>query len=488
MNAARTTIQRRLVTLMMVTSTAVVVLTGVAMILYDSVSFRRNMLAGVGTRAAILSANSTAALTFDNPEDAKHVLAALKSDSHTIAAALYDTEGRVFATYPATPRSGAVPGHAPAPGSRFDRSSAFVAQPVLDEGRVLGTIFIRSDLEVLWARQRMFALVVALATLGSLAVAFALSTWLQRQITKPIRALGETARSVSERKDYSLRATVTSADEVGVLTNAFNDMLHEIERRDLAIRQLNTDLERRVAARTVELEATNRELEAFTYSVSHDLRAPVRHIAGFSDLLEKKAQASLDETGRRYLANIADSAKRMGNLIDDLLMFSRMARSELQATPVPLDKLVGEVIKELEPELRHRTVRWRIGALPMVHADPAMLRLVLTNLVSNAVKYTGPRAEAEIEIGAEHKDGECVVSVRDNGVGFDMAYASKLFGVFQRLHGADEFEGTGIGLANVRRIVHRHGGRTWAEGQVGHGATFYISLPEASPTEIAEAA
>jgi light-regulated signal transduction histidine kinase (bacteriophytochrome) len=255
-------------------------------------------------------------------------------------------------------------------------------------------------------------------------------------------------------------------------------MLHEIQRRDLEIRQLNSDLERRVAGRTAELEATNRELEAFTYSVSHDLRAPVRHVAGFCELLEKRSSATMDDIGRRYLGNIADAAKRMGALIDDLLLFSRMGRSELQSSRVSLESLLAEVIRELEPETQGRNVVWKIGSLPEVQADPSMLRVVLTNLVANALKYTGPRPEARIEIGAEVRDSEIVVSVRDNGVGFDMAYHSKLFGVFQRLHSAEEFEGTGIGLANVRRIVHRHGGKTWAEGQVDHGATFFFSLPE----------
>jgi signal transduction histidine kinase len=474
----RTSIQRRLVALTMLTSTAVLILTGAALIIYDAVSFRRTLVAALNTRAAILAVNSSAALDFDNPEDASQVLAALKTDPHAVAAALYDARGRLFASYPEVPPSGAIPATPLATGARFEENSLVVFQPILDQGRKLGTICLRSDLRVLRARQRIYVLVVLLAIIGSMGVAFALSSWLQRSITRPIQALALAARRVSEDKDYSIRAEVTSLDELGVLTNAFNEMLNEIQRRDLEIRQLNTDLERRVAIRTAELEATNRELEAFTYSVSHDLRAPVRHVAGFADLLEKKAHAVLDDIGRRYLNNIADSAKRMGNLIDDLLMFSRMARSELQATRVSLDKLLGEVIRELEPELKGRKVDWQIGALPTVQADPAMLRLVLTNLVSNAVKYTSPRPEARIEIRAEEQDGETVVSVRDNGVGFDMEYLPKLFGVFQRLHAAEEFEGTGIGLANVRRIVYRHGGRTWAEGQVDHGATFYFSLPE----------
>jgi signal transduction histidine kinase len=476
-NGSRATIRRKLVTLTMLTSTVALVLAGGAIILYNAKSFRTSLVAGMNTRAAILAANSTAALVFDNPEDAKQVLAALKSDPRTVAAALYDAHGRLFASYPAKPPKDAIPPTPLPEGNLFESSSIVVTQPVMVEGRKLGTISVRSDLRQLWSRQRMDAFVVLLAVLASLGVTFALSTWLQRGITRPIKALGEAARRVSEERDYSVRAEVMSRDEVGVLTQAFNGMLQEIQGRDREIRKLNADLERRVALRTAELESTNRELEAFTYSVSHDLRAPVRHISGFSDLLLRRSGAQLDELGTRYVNNIVESAGRMGNLIDDLLSFSRMGRQELQATTLELDQLVAEVIHDLEPETQGRTIHWQVGELPVVHADPAMLRQVLTNLLSNAVKYSAPRAEARIEVSAEDVAGETIVSVRDNGVGFEMAYVAKLFGVFQRLHGADEFEGTGIGLANVRRIVHRHGGRTWAEGEVDRGATFHFSLP-----------
>jgi light-regulated signal transduction histidine kinase (bacteriophytochrome) len=225
-----------------------------------------------------------------------------------------------------------------------------------------------------------------------------------------------------------------------------------------------------------ELEEKNRELEAFSYSVSHDLRAPLRHIDGFADLLLQHAGSTLDEKGQRYLETISDSAKSMGQLIDDLLIFSRMGRTELQKTIVDLNKLIEDVRRSLEPETAGRDIEWDVAPLPAVHADPAMLRLVLTNLLSNAVKYTRPRTRAHIEIGVIEEDREVALFVRDNGVGFDMEYGQKLFGVFQRLHSSDDFEGTGIGLANVRRIIHRHGGRTWAEGKVGEGATFWVSL------------
>jgi K+-sensing histidine kinase KdpD len=240
------------------------------------------------------------------------------------------------------------------------------------------------------------------------------------------------------------------------------------------LRKLNADLERR----GVELEASNKELEAFAYSTSHDLRAPLRHVVGYTELLQKSAYSALDEKSRRYVAMVLESAKKMGDLIDDLLAFSRIGRAETRNMLVNLGDLVREVSKEIEGEAQGRKIVWKIGALPSLHGDRSMLRLALVNLLSNAVKFTRTRPQAEIEIGcADTKEGEVVVFVRDNGVGFDMKYANKLFGVFQRLHSLEAFEGTGIGLATVQRIVARHGGRVWAEGVVNGGATFYFSAP-----------
>jgi light-regulated signal transduction histidine kinase (bacteriophytochrome) len=251
----------------------------------------------------------------------------------------------------------------------------------------------------------------------------------------------------------------------------------ERKQREEEIRQLNTALEHRAT----QLEAANRELEAFSYSVSHDLRAPLRHIDGFANLLRKQSESRLDEQGRRFLTTISESARRMGRLIDDLLSFSRMGRAHMQLATVDQDALVATVIREGRYPAN---VEWQIAPLPLVQGDHAMLRQVWSNLIDNAVKYSGKVAQPRVEIGSrtEAATGENIFLVRDNGAGFDMRYANKLFGVFQRLHGATEFEGTGIGLANVRRVVSRHGGRTWAESEPGRGATFYFSIPNNPPS------
>jgi signal transduction histidine kinase len=263
------------------------------------------------------------------------------------------------------------------------------------------------------------------------------------------------------------------------LRQARDNLQVEVEQRrhrEDEIRKLNQELGKRAA----ELEATNKELESFAYSVSHDLRAPLRHMVGYSELLQRQASSLLDEKSHRFIRTILDSAKRMGNLIDDLLAFSRIGRAETKKTEVDLEQLVKEVVAEIGQDTKSRDIAWKIGALPVCYGDRSMLRLVVVNLVSNAVKFTRMRRPAEIEIGCvDRNKKEVEVFVRDNGAGFDMQYVNKLFGVFQRLHLPEQFEGTGIGLATVQRIIHRHGGKVRGEGAVDQGATFYFSLPKA---------
>ena len=252
--------------------------------------------------------------------------------------------------------------------------------------------------------------------------------------------------------------------------------LEQRKHREDEIRQLNRELARQAA----DLEASNKELESFAYSVSHDLRAPLRHVVGYAELLQRQASSSLDDKSRRFMQTILESAKRMGNLIDDLLGFSRIGRAETKKAAVNLEQLVREVVAELRQETNGRDIDWKIGALPMCYGDRSMLKIVLVNLVSNAVKFTRLQSRAEIQIGCNGgKESQVEVFVRDNGAGFDMQYVNKLFGVFQRLHCPEEFEGTGIGLATAQRIIHRHGGQMRAEGAVDQGASFYFSLPKA---------
>ena len=326
--------------------------------------------------------------------------------------------------------------------------------------------------------QRMSVIALVVVVLSAVGIRI-----VSARITTPLHALTLASEAIAAG-NYGSRVAIRRRDELGRLSVAFNAMAQQVE-------GAHRDLEERVQQRTAkleeatvllkrhveELDAVNRELESFSYSVSHDLRAPLRHITGFAMMLRESASSTLDAEGQRYLKTIVDAASRMGRLIDDLLAFSRVGRTQLASSPVDLNRLVQEARQEVSADIDGRAVSWRVQNLPIVKGDPGLLRLVFVNLLSNALKYSAKSPRIEIEVGVLPERDGTVLFVRDNGVGFDMQYAYNLFGVFQRLHSNDDFEGTGLGLANVRRIVMRHGGRTWAEGAIDRGATFYISLP-----------
>jgi len=348
---------------------------------------------------------------------------------------------------------------------------------IVFQGKLIGTVYILCDLQEMNDRIVRYAGIVAVVLSVSLMAAFLLLMTFQRAATRPILQLAETARIVSREKNYSVRAPSTeSHDEVGLLIESFNEMLIQIQKSDAALQTSQEALEQRVAQRTAELDATNKELEAFTYSVAHDLRAPLRHIQGFSNLLMESFGPQLEPEAQKHLQRIGEGTQQMGRLIDDLLSLARIGRQEPRLQATGLNSLVQEVLRDLKTETEGRDIQWQVGDLPFVDCDPGLMKQVFYNLLSNAAKYTRPRKPAVIDIGQMSVEGQPVNFVRDNGVGFNMKHANKLFGVFQRLHRKEDFEGTGVGLATVQRIIHKHGGRIWAEAEIDKGATFFFSL------------
>ena len=484
-------IKRKLTAILVVISGLVLLLTSAAFAGYQYWSLRQTTRDALSVRGRIIAANSTASLAFSNEADARELLSALRADPHIVAAVLYDKVGHVFAAYPADVAGNAVPA-APGPdGYRFERGRLIGFQPVEEAGsQRLGTLYLASDLEAVYDTLRL-SVVIGLAVMGvALLAAYLLSMVLQGTISQPILALAETAKAVSTRQDYSVRAPKLGEDELGALTDAFNQMLGRIEDQKDELQRHAADLERRVETRTHELQerneslrrnaaellAANTELDAFAYSVSHDLRAPLRSIDGFSQVLLEDYAAQLDEAGRESLHRVRAASQRMGTLIDDLLKLARVTRAEMRTEDVDLSGMARDIASELQRAAPERQVEFAIAAGLKARGDARLLRVALDNLLRNSWKYTAKQPGPRVEFGSVEANGGQAFMVRDNGAGFDMKYADKLFGVFQRLHSAADFEGTGIGLATVRRIITRHGGRIWAEGAVDQGATFYFTL------------
>lgn len=484
-------IQKKLTWMSMLASSSAMLLACAAFVLFEIVTFRTGMVRVLGIRAQIIGSNSVSSLMFFDPRSAEATLAALKADPHTISAGLYDRDGKLFASY-RRERSSPYPAlpqvvHALNSSYQFDKRQLLLFRDIVFEGERLGTVYIQSDLEEVHARLVEFALIGAGVLIASLVLAFLLSAKLQKPISETVLHLAATARRISSHKDYSVRATPSgSGDELALLTVTFNEMLSQIQQHDETLERERREVEMRVQERTAELQAANKELEAFTYSVSHDLRAPLRHIDGFSKLLVEEHGAELSEDARTYLGYVREGTREMSQLVDDLLNLARVGRKALTIHATGLNALVGEVIAGLKTANPARAIEWRIEPLPSIDCDPSLMKQVFVNLLSNAVKYTRPREVAVIEVGVTRQTEQSVIFVRDNGVGFNMKHADKLFGVFQRLHRQENFEGTGVGLAIVHRIIQKHGGRVWAEAELDRGATFYLMVA-ATPEQGVEA-
>jgi signal transduction histidine kinase len=498
-------LRKKLIGIVLLTTLAALIVALIAIIGYDLHLYREAWISDMSTQAELLGQTTAPAIAFDDPKVAKENIELLRLRPHMQAAAIYTARGTLFATYRRAGEQAAFPKSPEADGMRIDGSNMIVYKRIVSDGDMLGTVYLRSDYELYGRILDYLGIALAVIILAML-VALLMSAQLQRIVTGPILTIAGIAREVVQLGDYSRRAKKLSDDEVGVLVDSFNAMLTEIERRtgelevsntglarevaersraEQEILRLNAELEDRVHRRTAQLESANRELEAFSFSVSHDLRAPLRHIDGYAHMLQEDAVGRLNGDMQRYLDTIRDSARRMGALIDELLAFSRLGRQPLERTAIDMNVLVEHMLHEMHGG-RPNHSRVQVAALPSVHGDPALLRQVWINLLSNALKYSAKRGDAaEVEVSGEREGDVIRYRVRDNGVGFDMRYVDKLFGVFHRLHSQEEFEGTGVGLAIVQRIVTRHGGRVWADGELGRGATFTFELPAVhdQPTE-----
>ena len=471
-------IRKKLMRIMFLISGIVLLVTCLTFFVYEIYAFRKTTTEKLSTIGRIISANSTAALAFANAEDAKEILTALRAEPHIVAASLYNTDGSILSQYVSGSEINIFPNTPGAEGYKFAGSHLEGFQPVMLEDKQVGTLYLKSSLGEMYQRLRLYGAIVALVMLFSFILAFALSRIYQKNISEPILALADTATIISDKKDYSVRAQKKGNDELGLLTDAFNYMLVQIQDQNRALQEFAQNLEQKVWDRTVQLESANKELEAFSYSISHDLRAPLRAIVGFTAILEEDYGSKLDDEAKRVTGVIKSNTLKMGHLIDDLLTFSRLARQDLKKTRINTTEMANGVINEILSNNKNLNAKWIVHPMPDIHGDVTAMRHVWTNLISNAVKYSATKDQAIIEVGSDLKDGQTVFFVRDNGVGFDEKYKEKLFRVFQRLHSADEFEGTGVGLAIVEKIISKHGGNVWAEGEINKGACFYFSLPE----------
>src|SRR5215210_1826887 len=473
-------IRQKLMLIAMVTTGGALLLAGAALIYFNMARFRQEMASDLSTLADIVGQNCTAALSFHDEADARETLQALRSQSSIIAAAVYDIEGRLFAKY--DPRGRMSFPARPAKDSGFEPDALVVFRPVKLEGQTIGTVYLRSNLDALTSRVKVQALTVGAVFLASGIVALFLSSGLQRLISRPILDLAETARTVSDRKDFSIRAAKRSSDELGHLVDAFNEMLVQIQERDTELQRAKPELERR----NEELHQSNKELDDFAYIASHDLKEPLRGIHNFSNFLIEDYSDKLDDEGRSKLETLMRLTRRMETLIDSLLHFSRLGRVDLAIDRVDLNDIVAEVAESLAITLKETGVELRVPRpLPTVLCDRARVGEIFYNLVVNGIKYND-KPEKWVEIGvmesaggprAKTRDTPPVFYVRDNGIGIPEKHHDAVFRIFKRLHGRDKFGGgTGAGLTIVKKIVERHNGRIWVDSTVGEGTAIHFTL------------
>jgi signal transduction histidine kinase len=454
-------------------------------LVFDAYSFRKNLTSSLQTEAEILGSNSVSALLFNDSESATSTLSALHNAPPVLGAVIINSSGAPFATYRRDSASPVI-GPLPMPSGRSimhwsHGNQILLGNQIRFQGKTLGTVYILAETSEITQRIRRYIVIASLILLVCLGAALILTASMRRVIAEPVVGLAGVAQTVTRNKDYSLRAPMPADnDEVAVLVRSFNEMLGQIQERDRALLASRDQLEERVHERTAELEAANKELEAFSYSVAHDLRGPLDSIGNTTYLLQTADWSGMDAPSRRIremLDILPVASRRMSALIDDLLNLSRSKSATLHLEPIDLSVIAAGIIDDLRSSQPQREVEVVIAPRLLTIADRGLMRVALSNLLGNAWKYTSRTPNARIEFRSRREDGSTTFFICDNGVGFDPQFRDRLFQPFQRLHTQEEFVGTGIGLATVARIVLRHGGKIWAESETGQGASFFFTIP-----------
>jgi signal transduction histidine kinase len=466
----------------MLVSGIALLLAYVSFLVYDLYSLRQELISSMATEANIMGANSVTALLFDDKQAAENTLSALRNAPQVRSALILRRDGSEFARYL---RSSAIDFQltnrlAPGEMERYWTKGRYIllGSRIQFQGAQVGTVYLVAETSDVARRAERFGLISAGMLLICFAIALLATSAVRHMVTDPLTGLAKTAQIVTRDRDYSVRAKIpASSDELAFLVQSFNEMLEQIQDRDRALEATRSDLERRVEERTAELSATNKELEAFSYSVAHDLRGPLQHINNIGFLLQHSSEG-LNAEGRMLIDRLLEGAKRMSGLIDDLLNLSRASSHPLHRTLIDLSEIAEATAARLQADSHGRQVNFKVAKGARVVADDGLMQVVFDNLLGNAWKYTSKQQSAEIEFGYTEDASGTVYYVRDNGAGFNPRYADRLFRPFQRLHSQSEFAGTGVGLATAYRIITRHGGKIWATGNVDQGAAFFFTVPD----------
>jgi signal transduction histidine kinase len=466
----------------MLVSGIALLLAYVSFLVYDLYSLRQELISSMATEANIMGANSVTALLFDDKQAAENTLSALRNAPQVRSALILRRDGSEFARYL---RSSAIDFQltnrlAPGEMERYWTKGRYIllGSRIQFQGAQVGTVYLVAETSDVARRAERFGLISAGMLLICFAIALLATSAVRHMVTDPLTGLAKTAQIVTRDRDYSVRAKIpASSDELAFLVQSFNEMLEQIQDRDRALEATRSDLERRVEERTAELSATNKELEAFSYSVAHDLRGPLQHINNIGFLLQHSSEG-LNAEGRMLIDRLLEGAKRMSGLIDDLLNLSRASSHPLHRTLIDLSEIAEATAARLQADSHGRQVNFKVAKGARVVADDGLMQVVFDNLLGNAWKYTSKQQSPEIEFGYTEDASGTVYYVRDNGAGFNPRYADRLFRPFQRLHSQSEFAGTGVGLATAYRIITRHGGKIWATGNVDQGAGFFFTVPD----------